>query len=200
MRLALPVDLSGGQSGSKSRISFLKLFSIGRAGCWRRKQAEASFQLDHVPKLITIKVKNQQRKGHIMLRTNIFDLFWSQLPWDTQRSDDFRYPAGNDIDLEDLGNSFLLTADLPGVGPNDLQVEVDDNVLTVKAECKLEKNHGKFLVKRRSRMSFEQKVTLSDNIDQESIAATIKNGVLEVLLPKKDKERPRQIEVKNLGE
>ena len=101
------------------------------------------------------------------------------------------------IDLIESEKTFTLTADLPGVRPDDLTVNVHENVLTVSAPApKPEGEKERDLVRETRPHAFRRSFTLSDAIDQTKIEAKLTDGVLELSLPKVEKARPRQISVK----
>jgi len=117
----------------------------------------------------------------------------------------FRREAGNGelaqwapaVDIEETDNGFELRADLPGVEEKDVEVTVHEGVLVLsgkREEVKEEKSeHG--IYRERSFGSFFRRFRLGPHVDPEKIEASFKNGVLTVLLPKKEEAKPRQITV-----
>lgn len=103
------------------------------------------------------------------------------------------------VDIKEEADRFLITADLPGVDPKDIEITMDNGVLTIKGERHSESTEGKDGYKRVERVSgaFYRRFSLPDTADAERIEATGKNGVLEVTLPKHEKVQPRKIEVKH---
>jgi HSP20 family protein len=99
--------------------------------------------------------------------------------------------------LEDKDN-VLLKAEIPGVNPKDVELQVHDNVLTISGEKKLEHEDKKDNYVRIERFygKFSRSFTLPPYVDAQKIEATYKDGVLTVTLPKKPETKPRQIEVK----
>lgn len=105
------------------------------------------------------------------------------------------FPA---VDIWEEGSGFTLVADLPGVDPKaDLKISVEENVLTLKGVRNL-KDIGSTKNSRRERFagSFSRSFTLPKMVDSERIQAKVKNGVLEIFIPKSEPHVPKQIEVK----
>ena len=104
-------------------------------------------------------------------------------------------------DIRDLGNEYLLEADLPGFDRGDIKVEVNGDCLTVKAERrtseeKKDKNNN-LVYSERSFGSFERRFDIS-GINGDAISCAYKDGVLQITMPKKQPEKPetRQLEIK----
>jgi HSP20 family protein len=103
------------------------------------------------------------------------------------------------VDIKEEADRFLITADLPGVEPKDIEITMDNGVLTIKGERKSETRDEREGYKRVERVSgaFYRRFSLPDTANAERIEATGKDGVLEVVLPKHEKVQPRKIEVKS---
>ena len=101
------------------------------------------------------------------------------------------------VDVFDDGGNFVVSAELPGVSREDLDIDVKDNRLTIKGEKKLENKTEKegYLRVERSYVLFERSFFLDDNIDREKIKAEYKDGVLRLTLPRKQDEPSKKIEV-----
>ncbi len=102
------------------------------------------------------------------------------------------------VDIKEETNRFLITADLPGVDPKDIEITMENGVLTIKGERTSEATEEKEGYKRVERVSgtFYRRFSLPDSADAENIEATGKDGVLTITLPKHEKVQPRRIEVK----
>jgi HSP20 family protein len=102
------------------------------------------------------------------------------------------------VDIHEDADAVRLRAELPGVKASDVDVRVEDNVLTVKGDKKLEKEEkkGSYLRVERTYGHFSRSFTLPPYVDAEKIGAAYQDGVLILTLPKKPETRPRQIEVK----
>ena len=100
------------------------------------------------------------------------------------------------IDLFRDGDTYVLNADLPGVDPGSIDVDVVGRVLTVRAERTPRSREGvKWMASERPSGSFYRQFTLSDGIATESISANYDNGVLSVTIPVTERAKPRKVEV-----
>jgi HSP20 family protein len=101
------------------------------------------------------------------------------------------------MDLAETEAAFVLRADLPGVSQEDVQIELEDTVLTVSGERKADhdtKGEGFYRVER-SFGQFSRSLTLPKGVDAEAIAASFTDGVLEVRIPKPEQRKPRRISI-----
>ncbi len=101
------------------------------------------------------------------------------------------------MDLVEAEDHFLLKADLPGLGEDDVAIEVQDNVLTVSGERKTEherKERGWYRLER-SFGRFSRSLTLPEGVNAEAISASFDKGVLEVRIPKPEERKPRRISI-----
>jgi HSP20 family protein len=106
------------------------------------------------------------------------------------------------MDLVETDEHFVLRADLPGMTESDVNIELEDNVLTVSGERKAErqeKGEGFYRVER-SFGSFSRALTLPKGIDPEGVKAEFDNGVLEVRVPKPEQRKPRKITIGAAGD
>ncbi len=101
------------------------------------------------------------------------------------------------VDIKEEDTRFVIHADVPGVDPDDIEVRMEDGVLTIKGERQSEDKEEREGYKRieRVRGSFFRRFSLPDTADAEGITAKAKNGVLEIVIPKHEKVQPRRIEV-----
>lgn len=102
------------------------------------------------------------------------------------------------IDVIDRDNEIVVRAEVPGVDKKDISISLTDNLLTIKGETKTEKKEEKGDYHRReiSSSSFARVFTLPGSVDSGKADATLKDGVLEITLPKAETSRKRNIEVK----
>lgn len=102
------------------------------------------------------------------------------------------------VDVHEDGEALVLRAELPGVKREDIQIELDANVLTLKGERKLESEQQERRYHRveRAHGSFVRQFQLPSNVDGTQIDAQLADGVLTVKLPKKPEPKARKIEVK----
>jgi HSP20 family protein len=101
------------------------------------------------------------------------------------------------MDLVETGDHFVLRADLPGLGEDDVKIEVEDGVLTISGERRSEhesKSEGYHRVER-AFGAFSRSLTLPQGVDPERISAGFDRGVLEVRIPKPEQRKPRRIEI-----
>jgi HSP20 family protein len=103
------------------------------------------------------------------------------------------------VDIKEEDGAYVLHADLPGVNPQDIQLDMEHGVLTLRGERKSENTEEKDNYRRVERVtgSFYRRFTLPDTADAENISARTVNGVLEVRIPKQEKVMPRRIEVQS---
>lgn len=101
------------------------------------------------------------------------------------------------VDIKEEAERFVIYADLPGIDPQDIELQMDKGILSIKGERKNEsaaENERYSRIERRYG-SFHRRFALPDSADAEGIAATGKNGVLEISIPKKPETAPRRIQV-----
>ena len=99
--------------------------------------------------------------------------------------------------LVETTEEFVLRADLPGLSKQDVQVELEDNVLTVSGERKAEheeRKEGYYRVER-AWGSFSRSLTLPEGVDPETVNASFDRGVLEVRIPKPEQRKPRKVSI-----
>lgn len=103
------------------------------------------------------------------------------------------------VDIKEETGRFLITADLPGVDPKDIEITMENGILTIKGERQSEVRDETEGYKRVERVSgtFYRRFSLPDTADADRIEAKGKDGVLQVILPKHEKVQPRKIEVKS---
>jgi HSP20 family protein len=102
------------------------------------------------------------------------------------------------VDVFDTKDSVVLKAELAGMDPDEIQIEVEDNVLTIKGERKFEETVDEeryYRVERRFG-SFQRNLALPQGVKPEDISAAYEDGILTVTVPKVEEEKPKRIEVK----
>jgi HSP20 family protein len=101
------------------------------------------------------------------------------------------------VDIYEEEGSIVLKAELPGVDPKDVDVRVENNVLTLRGERKFgsEVQRDSYHRVERAYGTFSRSFTLPTVVDTERIKAEVKDGVLRVNLPKKEEAKPRQISI-----
>lgn len=101
------------------------------------------------------------------------------------------------VSIRDTGSELRLWAEVPGLKEQELDITVEQNSLTLRGERRAEAPEG-YAVHRQERggLAFARSFTLPCRVDTEHVSATLKNGVLELTLPKAAEAKPRQIQVK----
>ena len=101
------------------------------------------------------------------------------------------------MDLVETADHFVLRADLPGMTEKDVNIEIEERVLTVSGERKSEHETTKEGYHRVERAfgKFARSLTLPEGIDPEAVSASFANGVLEVRIPKPEERKPRKISI-----
>ncbi|GAB3269451.1 Hsp20 family protein [Microbacterium sp. MEC084] len=100
------------------------------------------------------------------------------------------------MDLYRDGDHYVLSADLPGIDPGSVDIDVDGQLLTIRAERTARSAEGvKWITRERATGSYLRQLNLGQGIDTAGISATYDNGVLSVLIPISEKAKPRKIEV-----
>jgi len=102
------------------------------------------------------------------------------------------------MDLVETTDHYVLRADLPGLGDEDVNVQLEDNVLTISGERKTEQHTEQegFYRLERAFGGFSRSLTLPDGVDPDSIQAHFDRGVLEITIPKPEQKKPRQVQIK----
>ena len=106
------------------------------------------------------------------------------------------------VDIYEDEHSIQLKLEVPGIEEKDLDVKIENNVLTVSGERKFEKEEKEENFRRVERRygSFSRSFTLPNTVDTESVTANYSNGVLKIALAKRAEARPKQIKVNVGGE
>jgi HSP20 family protein len=100
-------------------------------------------------------------------------------------------------DIHETDNELVVTADLPGIDVQSIDVRVENNVLSIAGERKLQETPKNGNVHRVERMygAFARSFTLSTPVNTEKIQANYKDGVLKITLPKAEAAKPKRIEI-----
>jgi len=101
------------------------------------------------------------------------------------------------VDVVELEKDFHIAVELPGVKKEDVRIQVEDNVLSVSGEKKHEKEIDEKNIHRSERIygTFQRTFRLPERTDQSAIQADFKDGILNIVIPKKDAALPKQIEI-----
>lgn len=101
------------------------------------------------------------------------------------------------VDIHETEHELVVKADLPDVKPEDLDIRVENNVLTIRGERKFDKavEQQNYLRVERAYGSFSRSFALANTVNTEAIKAEYKNGVLTLHVPKREEAKPKQIKV-----
>lgn len=101
------------------------------------------------------------------------------------------------VDIVEEKERFVLRADVPGVAPGDIEVSMEDGVLTIAGERHIDRHDDTDGIKRFERVAgrFHRRFSLPETADADGIAARSANGILEVTIPKQPEVQPRRITV-----
>ena len=101
------------------------------------------------------------------------------------------------VDIYETENELVVKADLPDVNPQNLDIRVENNILTIRGERKFESkvNEDNYLRIERAYGSFSRSFSLANSVKTEAIKADYQNGVLTLSLPKREEAKPKQIKV-----
>lgn len=103
------------------------------------------------------------------------------------------------VDIKEEADRFVIHADIPGVDPKDIDVHMENGILTIKGERQSETKEEREGYKRveRVRGSFYRRFSLPDTANAEAVSAKSQHGVLELVIPKQQKLQPRRIQVES---
>jgi HSP20 family protein len=101
------------------------------------------------------------------------------------------------VDIFETEQELVVKADLPDIKPEELDIRVENNILTIRGERKFEKkvDESNYLRVERSYGSFSRSFSLANTVNTEAIKADYKNGVLTLSIPKREEAKPKQIKV-----
>ncbi len=101
------------------------------------------------------------------------------------------------VDIYETENELVVKADLPDVNPQNLDIRVENNILTIRGERKFESNvrEENYLRVERAYGSFSRSFSLANSVKSDAIKADYQNGVLTLSLPKREEVKPKQIKV-----
>jgi HSP20 family protein len=99
------------------------------------------------------------------------------------------------VDIREADQNLVLTVQLPGVNPNDVDVRLENNTLYLKGERKLEGNEQSYHQIERVYGPFARAFTLPDSVDPNNVVAEFKDGVLSIKLAKREEAKPRTVKI-----
>lgn len=117
-----------------------------------------------------------------------------------QQTGSNRTPRFMPMDLCKIDDHYVLTADLPGVDPGSVDIDVDNGTLTISAHrTARSEDSAQWLANERFFGKYRRQLSLGDGIDTAAISATYENGVLTVTIPVAERAKPRRIQVSHSG-
>jgi HSP20 family protein len=121
-----------------------------------------------------------------------FDRAWQELAQNAGRQSAQSFP----MDAYRRGDAFVVHFDLPGVEPSSIDLTVDKNVLTVRAERRFEQEPAdEILVTERPQGTFTRQLMLGDQLDGDAISAGYDRGILTLTIPVAERAKPRRVEI-----
>lgn len=137
---------------------------------------------------------------------NLFDDFLSR-KW--PRLFDWNFPMGQErglglgmargfpkVDIVDRDNEIEVQAELPGIKKEDLDVSINNQIMTIRASTKEEKTQeGRYLRREISRGEYQRTLSLPDNVDTDNVKASFSDGILRITLPKTAQSQRKSIEI-----
>jgi HSP20 family protein len=140
--------------------------------------------------------KGQMEVATMLLRTDPFrdlDRFTQEVLGTAAR------PAAMPMDAWRDGDEFHVEFDLPGINPDSLDLDIENNVVTVRAERAPVDSSREMLAAERPRGVFSRQLVLGNNLDTGRITAEYRDGVLQLVIPVAEKAKPRKITVSRAG-
>ena len=100
------------------------------------------------------------------------------------------------VDIFESEADVTVVAEMPGVSGKGVDVSLEDNVLTIRGiQKEQQSSSGRVLLNEYESGNYQRRFTVAETIDQEKVKATVRNGMLKIVLPKTEPEKPRKIEV-----
>lgn len=120
--------------------------------------------------------------------------------FETRQKDDERVSQANcdwepPVDIKEENNRFVMFADIPGVDAKDIEVSMDNGMLTIKGERKVEADGEGLRRAERLYGTFYRRFMMPDTADAEGISAQGRNGVLQIIIPKRAQAQPKRIRI-----
>ena len=109
-------------------------------------------------------------------------------------SNDWRFP----LDVVEEGDDYVIRASMPGVKPEDIQVTIEDGLLTIEGETDTESvnEDARYLVRERRAGKYQRSLRLTDAIDTEKAEPRYVDGILTITLPRVEAKKPKRLEIK----
>ena len=140
--------------------------------------------------------------GEMAGMRSLLDRFFDEgLPRPLQRPTEEFGPGTLGIDIVENGDELVVKAHVPGIDPKDVDISIEDDVLTIKGETRSEeeKKDDNYLRRELRYGSFQRSLRLPPTVDVEKAAAKFENGELKLTLPKKPESKARSIKITPQG-
>ena len=142
--------------------------------------------------------KLRSKSESIRTRDSVFDDLFNEL---YSLPTSFLSKSGVDlsprIDISETDAAYKIEAELPGINQKEIDVKIDNNILTIKGKKEdiKEEKEKNYHLRERYYGAFQRSISLPNNIEPEKIKASFENGVLNISVPKSDKRAPKKIEI-----
>jgi len=140
----------------------------------------------------------RSKSESIRTRDSIFDDLFNEL---YSLPTSFLSKSGMDlsprIDISETDSEYKIEAELPGINQKEIDVKIDNNILTIKGKKEdiKEEKEKNYHLRERYYGAFQRSISLPNNIEPEKIKASFENGVLNISVPKSDNRTPKKIEI-----
>ena len=140
--------------------------------------------------------KLRSKSESIRTRDSVFDDLFNEL---YSLPTSFLSKSGVDlsprIDISETDAAYKIEAELPGINQKEIDVKIDNNILTIKGKKEdiKEEKEKNYHLRERYYGAFQRSISLPNNIEPEKIKASFENGVLNISVPKNDKRNPKKI-------
>jgi HSP20 family protein len=106
------------------------------------------------------------------------------------------------LDVSETGDAYIVHASIPGINPEELEINVENNTLTIRGETRqeTERKDERWHIKERRFGAFQRSISLPNNVDPDQVGARYEDGVLTLTLPKTEQAKPRRINVSSGGQ
>ena len=142
--------------------------------------------------------KLRSKSESIRTRDSVFDDLFNEL---YSLPTSFLSKSGVDlsprIDISETDAAYKIEAELPGINQKEIDVKIDNNILTIKGKKEdiKEEKEKNYHLRERYYGAFQRSISLPNNIEPEKIKSSFENGVLNISVPKNDKRTPKKIEI-----
>jgi HSP20 family protein len=121
---------------------------------------------------------------------------WMMAPWRRATREVFRFTP--DVDVAETDKEYRVTAELPGLSKDDIEISLEEGTLTISGEKREEKKEEKenYWRTERSYGSFVRRIPLPTGVNEDAVEASFKDGVLTITLPKTEETRGKKVEIK----